>query len=84
MQYPVTCYRDAILFLLQSEEDIVTSAIRVEFHERNLALFTRRSVKLSVVDEKILKSEIATPSIVSYEVEEDSYFGPASPYELRP
>ena len=46
----------------------------MEFHERNIALFTRRSVKLSVVDEKIYKFEIATPSIVSYEVEEDGYF----------
>jgi len=62
------------LVFRQSEEDIVTSAIHVEFHERNLALFTRRSVKLSVIEEKIYKFEIATPSIVSYEVEEDGYF----------
>ncbi|KAK3755762.1 hypothetical protein QZH41_019993, partial [Actinostola sp. cb2023] len=40
-----------------------TSTIRVEFYEQNLALFTRRSVKLSVEDEKIFKFEIATPSI---------------------
>ncbi|KAK3747957.1 hypothetical protein QZH41_019192 [Actinostola sp. cb2023] len=37
--------------------------IRVDFYERNLALFTHRSVKLSGKDEKIFKFEIANPSI---------------------
>jgi len=58
------------------------SAIHVEFHERNIALFTRRC-QVECKDEKIYKFEIATPSIVSYDVEEDGYFGLATRTETR-
>ena len=65
-----------------------TSTIRVEFYEQNLALFTRRSVKLSVEDEKIFKFEIATPSIREGAVpaannEETSKYMVATPSILR-